>query len=208
MNAYVTHHDQHKLSSHCASLYTYYHAEVRQEAVQQALAALKNRPKPSLPMPSKRSSVLNRSPDRGRDDDDDDSGVYAYHSFTLRLMRIFIPPISNIAICNSQIELSSDEESALDDRISTPDREYNNISRKDRDSSREHSGKREDQRRPPQNLPMPPKGHQQPTPSDTSSTGSPTQHNSHKYYDKTDISEFDIRSRKFLLSSLSYAVNN
>lgn len=43
-------------------------AEVRQEAVQQALAALKNRPKPSLPMPSKRSSVLNRSPDRDRDD--------------------------------------------------------------------------------------------------------------------------------------------
>lgn len=52
---------------HCYSL----NAEVRQEAVQQALAALKNRPKPSLPMPSKRSSVLNRSPDRG---DDDDSG--------------------------------------------------------------------------------------------------------------------------------------
>ncbi|TDG53237.1 hypothetical protein AWZ03_000052 [Drosophila navojoa] len=39
-----------------------YHSEVRQEAVQQALAALKSRPKPSLPMPSKRSSVLNRSP--------------------------------------------------------------------------------------------------------------------------------------------------
>lgn len=36
--------------------------EVRTEAVQQALAALKSRPKPSLPMPSKRSSVLNRSP--------------------------------------------------------------------------------------------------------------------------------------------------
>lgn len=47
-----------------------HNTEVRQEAVQQALAALKNRPKPSLPMPSKRSSVLNRSPDR----DNDDSG--------------------------------------------------------------------------------------------------------------------------------------
>lgn len=46
----------------------YLNLEVRQEAVQQALAALKNRPKPSLPMPSKRSSVLNRSPDRIRDD--------------------------------------------------------------------------------------------------------------------------------------------
>lgn len=44
-----------------------YHSEVRQEAVQQALAALKNRPKPSMPMPSKRSSVLNRSPDRNDD---------------------------------------------------------------------------------------------------------------------------------------------
>lgn len=41
---------------------------MRQEAVQQALAALKTRPKPSLPMPSKRSSVLNRSPDRNNDD--------------------------------------------------------------------------------------------------------------------------------------------
>lgn len=47
------------------------HSEVRQEAVQQALAALKNRPKPSLPMPSKRSSVFNRSPERG---DENDSG--------------------------------------------------------------------------------------------------------------------------------------
>ena len=43
---------------------------MRQEAVQQALAALKNRPKPSLPMPSKRSSVFNRSPERA----DRDSG--------------------------------------------------------------------------------------------------------------------------------------
>uniref|UniRef100_A0A1B0G3J4 DMAP1-binding domain-containing protein n=1 Tax=Glossina morsitans morsitans TaxID=37546 RepID=A0A1B0G3J4_GLOMM len=54
-----------------------YHSEVRQEAVQQALAALKSRPKPSLPMPSKRSSVLNRSPERNNDDldstTDDDS---------------------------------------------------------------------------------------------------------------------------------------
>lgn len=44
-------------------------SEVRQEAVQQALAALKNRPKPSLPMPSKRSSVFNRSPERGEEHD-------------------------------------------------------------------------------------------------------------------------------------------
>lgn len=97
-------------------------------------------------------------------------------------------------------EMSSDEGSALDDRISTPDREYNNIPHhRDRDSSREHSGKRggADQRRPPQNLPVQSKAQQQPTPSDTSSAGSPTQQRSHKYnYDQTDISDFQIRSRK------------
>lgn len=108
--------------------------------------------------------------------------------------------------------MSSDEGSALDDRISTPDREYNNIPmHRERDSSREHSGKRSgggvDQRRPPQNLPSQPKAqaHQQPTPSDTSSAGSPTQslmhhqqRGSHKYnYDQTDISEFQMRSREF-----------
>jgi len=43
-------------------------AEVRQEAVQQALAAYQNRPKPSLPMPSKRTSVMAKSPDRERHD--------------------------------------------------------------------------------------------------------------------------------------------
>lgn len=37
---------------------------MRQEAVQQALAAMQSRPKPSLPMPSKRTSVMARSPDR------------------------------------------------------------------------------------------------------------------------------------------------
>ncbi|XP_011495834.1 PREDICTED: disco-interacting protein 2 homolog A [Ceratosolen solmsi marchali] len=41
-----------------------YHSEVRQEAVQQALAAMQSRPKPSLPMPSKRTSVMARSPER------------------------------------------------------------------------------------------------------------------------------------------------
>lgn len=43
-----------------------YHSEVRQEAVQQALAAMQNRPKPSLPMPSKRISVMATSPSRER----------------------------------------------------------------------------------------------------------------------------------------------
>ncbi|XP_026314338.1 disco-interacting protein 2 isoform X1 [Hyposmocoma kahamanoa] len=54
-----------------------YHSEVRQEAVQQALAEMQNRPKPSMPMPSKRTSMMSKSPDRERHDcsssSDDDS---------------------------------------------------------------------------------------------------------------------------------------
>ncbi|CAM1294712.1 DIP2 (predicted) [Pycnogonum litorale] len=50
-----------------------YHSEVRQEAVQQALAAMKNRPKPSLPMPSKRVSVMATSPTRDRHGTDSSS---------------------------------------------------------------------------------------------------------------------------------------
>ncbi|XP_076171145.1 disco-interacting protein 2 isoform X3 [Ptiloglossa arizonensis] len=50
-----------------------YHSEVRQEAVQQALAAMQGRPKPSLPMPSKRTSVMARSPDRDRRDSGESS---------------------------------------------------------------------------------------------------------------------------------------
>ncbi|XP_043672262.1 disco-interacting protein 2 homolog A isoform X4 [Vespula pensylvanica] len=50
-----------------------YHSEVRQEAVQQALAAMQGRPKPSLPMPSKRTSVMARSPERERRDSGESS---------------------------------------------------------------------------------------------------------------------------------------
>ncbi|KAG5885511.1 hypothetical protein JTB14_030250 [Gonioctena quinquepunctata] len=51
-----------------------YHSEVRQEAVQQALAqALQNRHKPSMPMPSKRTSVMARSPERDRHDSESSS---------------------------------------------------------------------------------------------------------------------------------------
>ncbi|CAG9855712.1 unnamed protein product [Phyllotreta striolata] len=51
-----------------------YHSEVRQEAVQQALAqALQNRHKPSMPMPSKRTSVMARSPDRDKHDSESSS---------------------------------------------------------------------------------------------------------------------------------------
>lgn len=61
--------------------------EVRQEAVSQALAALKNRPKPSLPMPSKRSSVFNRSPERG---DDHDSGNFSFFKYLSTVKFIII----------------------------------------------------------------------------------------------------------------------
>ncbi|CAL8101663.1 unnamed protein product [Orchesella dallaii] len=50
-----------------------YHSEVRQEAVQQALAAMQSRPKPSLPMPSKRTSVMGRAPDHTQHDSGDSS---------------------------------------------------------------------------------------------------------------------------------------
>ncbi|XP_074038824.1 disco-interacting protein 2 isoform X3 [Leptinotarsa decemlineata] len=51
-----------------------YHSEVRQEAVQQALAqALQNRHKPSMPMPSKRTSVMARSPERDHHDSESSS---------------------------------------------------------------------------------------------------------------------------------------
>ncbi|XP_035213720.1 disco-interacting protein 2 homolog A-like isoform X1 [Stegodyphus dumicola] len=56
-----------------------YHSEVRQEAVQQALAAMQSRPKPSVPMPSKRTSVMATSPSRERrasdSSSDDDSAL-------------------------------------------------------------------------------------------------------------------------------------
>ncbi|XP_037031686.1 disco-interacting protein 2 isoform X13 [Bradysia coprophila] len=144
-----------------------YHSEVRQEAVQQALAALKNRPKPSLPMPSKRSSVLNRSPDRDRDDSDS----------------------------------SSDEGSIPEERISTPDREYNyprdhlsNSREQMKLPSRDHSNRHQSNisERRPQNLPPPPL-------SDTSSAGSPPAiHRIPKNsYDMTDISEFQQGVRPY-----------
>ena len=46
-----------------------YHSEVRQEAVQQALAAINN--SKAVPMPSKRSSVMKTSTQNGESDDED-----------------------------------------------------------------------------------------------------------------------------------------
>ncbi|XP_055624089.1 disco-interacting protein 2 isoform X6 [Toxorhynchites rutilus septentrionalis] len=164
-----------------------YHSEVRQEAVQQALAALKNRPKPSLPMPSKRSSVLNRSPERDQDDSD-----------------------------SSTDDESIPEEGIIGGRISTPDRDNYNLPRDHilgrepmkLPSSRDHHHVVAQQkpqqtqpapieRRPPQSIPT--QNTQHATLSDTSSAGSPpaihrTYYNQKNSYDITDISEYQQRS--------------
>uniref|UniRef100_A0AAG5DPY8 DMAP1-binding domain-containing protein n=1 Tax=Anopheles atroparvus TaxID=41427 RepID=A0AAG5DPY8_ANOAO len=172
-----------------------YHSEVRQEAVQQALAALKNRPKPSLPMPSKRSSVLNRSPERDHDDSD------------------------------SSTEDESIPEEGMLGRISTPDRDNYNLPRDHiltrepmkLPSSRDHHHHSQPQplppqqkqpsqhgidRRPPQMIPTQPNSTQHATLSDTSSAGSPpaVHRNNHQYqnkpgYDLTDLSDFQPQQR-------------
>jgi len=49
-----------------------YHSEVRQEAVQQALAAMQDRPKQMLPLPSKRASVARPTSNALNADDDND----------------------------------------------------------------------------------------------------------------------------------------
>ncbi|KPM06723.1 disco-interacting protein 2-like protein [Sarcoptes scabiei] len=68
-----------------------YHSEIRQEAVQQALAAMQNKTKPSIPMPSKRTSVMATSPkhieyrrDRlvGTDSSSDDDSILNESSST------------------------------------------------------------------------------------------------------------------------------
>ncbi|KFB47938.1 hypothetical protein ZHAS_00016001 [Anopheles sinensis] len=174
-----------------------YHSEVRQEAVQQALAALKNRPKPSLPMPSKRSSVLNRSPERDHDDSD------------------------------SSTEDESIPEEGMLGRISTPDRDNYNLPRDHiltrepmkLPSTRDHhhhsqpqplpppqqqkqSSQHGIERRPPQTIPTQPNSTQHATLSDTSSAGSPpaVHRNNHQYqnkpgYDLTDLSDFQPQQR-------------
>ncbi|XP_065085798.1 disco-interacting protein 2 isoform X3 [Ochlerotatus camptorhynchus] len=158
--------------------------KVRQEAVQQALAALKNRPKPSLPMPSKRSSVLNRSPERDHDDSD-----------------------------SSTDDESIPEEGIIGGRISTPDRDNYNLPRDHilgrepmkLPSSRDHHHSSQQkqpsqpapiERRPPQSIPT--QNTQHATLSDTSSAGSPpamhrTYYNQKNSYDITDISEYQQR---------------
>ncbi|XP_040171606.1 disco-interacting protein 2 isoform X16 [Anopheles arabiensis] len=191
-----------------------YHSEVRQEAVQQALAALKNRPKPSLPMPSKRSSVLNRSPERDHDDSD-----------------------------SSTEDESIPEEGMLGGRISTPDRDNYNLPRdhiltrepmklpsardhhhhhhsqpqplpqppQQKQSSQHGSGAQPPTHRPPQTIPTQPISVQQQqqqqhaTLSDTSSAGSPPavhRSNHHHQYHQSKPSSYDITElNDFQLSS-------
>ncbi|GAB0087700.1 Disco-interacting protein 2 [Sergentomyia squamirostris] len=160
-----------------------YTSEVRQEAVQQALAALKNRPKPSLPMPSKRSSVLNRSPDRDNDDSDSSSD-----EGSIPEERISTPDRDGYNLPRDHVGSGGNiprEPAKLPSQHPQPP---------SRDASRDHHHHHKTSshisERRPQNLPT------QPTLSDTSSAGSPpasvhrTQKNS---YDMTDISEFQIR---------------
>uniref|UniRef100_A0A6E8W4S9 DMAP1-binding domain-containing protein n=1 Tax=Anopheles coluzzii TaxID=1518534 RepID=A0A6E8W4S9_ANOCL len=191
-----------------------YHSEVRQEAVQQALAALKNRPKPSLPMPSKRSSVLNRSPERDHDDSD-----------------------------SSTEDESIPEEGMLGGRISTPDRDNYNLPRdhiltrepmklpsardhhhhhhsqpqplpqppQQKQSSQHGGGAQPPTHRPPQTIPTQPISVQQQqqqqhaTLSDTSSAGSPPavhRSNHHHQYHQSKPSSYDITElNDFQLSS-------
>nr|XP_040239481.2 disco-interacting protein 2 isoform X7 [Anopheles coluzzii] len=188
--------------------------EVRQEAVQQALAALKNRPKPSLPMPSKRSSVLNRSPERDHDDSD-----------------------------SSTEDESIPEEGMLGGRISTPDRDNYNLPRdhiltrepmklpsardhhhhhhsqpqplpqppQQKQSSQHGGGAQPPTHRPPQTIPTQPISVQQQqqqqhaTLSDTSSAGSPPavhRSNHHHQYHQSKPSSYDITElNDFQLSS-------
>ena len=49
-----------------------YHSEVRQEAVQQALAAMHGKNANKVPLPSKRSSVTGRT--TAKDDEDEETG--------------------------------------------------------------------------------------------------------------------------------------
>lgn len=187
-------------------------AEVRQEAVQQALAALKNRPKPSLPMPSKRSSVFNRSPERG----EPDSGKYFDK---IRRKDLFMPTIAYLCILltlgKSYRFSDSTSEGSNPEGVATPDHDvgYNLprdhiVSTREQmklpSSSRNHQGPKveSDHRRGPQI------GQQQT--SDTSSAGSPPAHGRKivpSGYDyATEMSDLSLasagRSKNMLLTIL------
>ncbi|XP_042143270.1 disco-interacting protein 2 isoform X4 [Ixodes scapularis] len=84
-----------------------YHSEVRQEAVQQALAAMQNKPKPSLPMPSKRTSAMTTSPSRERhpsDSSSDDDSVLNEGS-TPERRPLPTPPLSDTSGASSPREM-------------------------------------------------------------------------------------------------------
>ncbi|XP_054731793.1 disco-interacting protein 2 isoform X1 [Anastrepha obliqua] len=152
-----------------------YHSEVRQEAVQQALAALKTRPKPSLPMPSKRSSVLNRSPDRNNDDIDSSTDEESIPEETISPDKEYNYPRDHVS-------------NIMEPIIKPPIR--------DSSMGGAQNKHKYPERRPPQNLPPLPT-------SDTSSTESPptaymkenTDFNDskdkHKPYAAPDITQFN-----------------
>uniref|UniRef100_W4VRI2 Putative amp-binding protein n=1 Tax=Corethrella appendiculata TaxID=1370023 RepID=W4VRI2_9DIPT len=179
-----------------------YTSEVRQEAVQQALAALKNRPKPSLPMPSKRSSVLNRSPDRDRDDSDSSTDDES------------IPEEGVIGgggpIDRDGYNLPRDHIIAGREPMKLPStqRDYYNLSNQQQQQLSSHN--KNERPRPPQSIPTS-NNPQHPTLSDTSSAGSPpaihrstsNQHQQQQLqqkplYDMTDISDYQQNIRPYI----------
>uniref|UniRef100_A0A182MNJ2 DMAP1-binding domain-containing protein n=1 Tax=Anopheles culicifacies TaxID=139723 RepID=A0A182MNJ2_9DIPT len=178
------------------------HTEVRQEAVQQALAALKNRPKPSLPMPSKRSSVLNRSPERDHDDSDSSTEDESIPEEGL-LGRISTPDRDNYYLPRDQILTREPMKlpSSRDHHHSQPQP----LPQPPQKQSSQHGSQQQShvERRPPQTIPTQPAGNtQHATLSDTSSAGSPPAvHRNHQYqnkpssYDITDLNDFQPHQR-------------
>ncbi|KRF97799.1 uncharacterized protein Dwil_GK17656, isoform B [Drosophila willistoni] len=180
-----------------------YHSEVRQEAVQQALAALKSRPKPSLPMPSKRTSVLNRSPPGCHDELDSSTDDESIPEELISPDKEYNYPRDHIS--NSMLP--------QEPIIKPPIRESSMISQQQQHLQRHdvkptqttsHSQKYPSsssvaERRPPQNLPPLPT-------SDTSSTDSPPiaykrdvdvsdKSYKQKHYNAPDITQFNNAHR-------------
>ncbi|XP_030386379.1 disco-interacting protein 2 isoform X2 [Scaptodrosophila lebanonensis] len=157
-----------------------YHSEVRQEAVQQALAALKGRPKPSLPMPSKRTSVLNRSPGCNDDVDSstDDESIpeelispdkeYNYPRDHISNSMVPPEPIIKPPIRESSMIAQQQQQppQPQQQQHSRPEMKQSQFQSQPPHQKYPSSGSVSAERRPPQNLPPLPT-------SDTSSTESP-----------------------------------
>ncbi|XP_016975857.1 disco-interacting protein 2 isoform X1 [Drosophila rhopaloa] len=161
-----------------------YHSEVRQEAVQQALAALKGRPKPSLPMPSKRTSVLNRSPECNDelDSSTDDESIpeetispdKEYNYPRDHISNSILPPEPIIKPPIRESSMGSQLHSRLD------------VKQNQMQNQKYTSSNSAPDRRPPQNLPPLPT-------SDTSSTNSPPI----AYKREIDLSDKAFKQKQF-----------